>query len=218
MTLTDVTKNHPAVFFFTAIVAGFLAGIGTYKGILEIAQLEVVGKQESAALRRELDDRKQEAAVLKQEVAALKAGAPATMEKPNSGSDASVSTARLALTRFPEVEGFATLLRQYGYHVDLVPPEPGTAKKEDFSVITVGFNVPPNIGAKAIHLTHEQMPWVKYVCFQNPPGDKTLFLNASNQWIGARGLRQLRDADFDLLTEEGQSIEEFRQRIAAFGR
>jgi hypothetical protein len=45
MGLKEKIENHPLVWFLSALLAGFLAGIATYKAILEIAQLEVVPKQ-----------------------------------------------------------------------------------------------------------------------------------------------------------------------------
>lgn len=44
MSLKEKIENNIAMFFLGTIITGFLAGIGTYKAILEIAKLEVVHK------------------------------------------------------------------------------------------------------------------------------------------------------------------------------
>lgn len=69
--LGDIIKDSPVVFFLGAIVTGFLAGVAAYKGILEIAQLETISKQEHLALegdkrqlQKQLDDSKQQITVL----------------------------------------------------------------------------------------------------------------------------------------------------------
>ena len=93
MTLKQRIEDSAVVFFLGALVAGFVAGIGAYKAVIEIAQLEVVSKQELGDLRA----------------------------KAKSGANLTESELRVGLTRFPEVESFAALLRQNGYLVDLVP-------------------------------------------------------------------------------------------------
>ena len=42
MSIKEKIENNAAVFLLGALVSGFLAGIGTYQAILEIAKLEVV--------------------------------------------------------------------------------------------------------------------------------------------------------------------------------
>lgn len=44
MTLRERIENNPAIWLFGALGTGFLAGLGAYKSILEIAQLDVVPK------------------------------------------------------------------------------------------------------------------------------------------------------------------------------
>jgi hypothetical protein len=44
MNLRERIENNLIVWLFSTLLAGFLAGIGTYKTILEVAQLEVVSK------------------------------------------------------------------------------------------------------------------------------------------------------------------------------
>jgi len=42
MSLKDKIENNLTIWFLGALLAGFLSGIATYKGILEIAQLKVI--------------------------------------------------------------------------------------------------------------------------------------------------------------------------------
>ena len=51
-TLKQRVENHPAVFFFGAILAGFVAGIGAYQGILEISGRTTVSKDYLKSLER----------------------------------------------------------------------------------------------------------------------------------------------------------------------
>ena len=71
--LKDRIQESPAVFFLSAIIAGFLAGMGAYKGILEIAQLETISKQQHLEfgqtreqLQKQLDDSNQQNSRLEQ--------------------------------------------------------------------------------------------------------------------------------------------------------
>jgi hypothetical protein len=44
MSLREKIENNLIVWLFSTLLAGFMAGVGTYKTILEVAQLEVVSK------------------------------------------------------------------------------------------------------------------------------------------------------------------------------
>ena len=48
MGLKERVENNAAVFFAGAIVAGFLAGIGAYQGIIKFAKLEIVSQNQLA--------------------------------------------------------------------------------------------------------------------------------------------------------------------------
>jgi hypothetical protein len=51
MSLKDRVESHPVWFSFVLLATGFLAGLGTYRGVLEIGQLETISKYELAELR-----------------------------------------------------------------------------------------------------------------------------------------------------------------------
>jgi hypothetical protein len=53
MNLREQIENNLTVWLLSTLLAGFLAGIGAYKAIIEIAQLEVVSRQELHELRAE---------------------------------------------------------------------------------------------------------------------------------------------------------------------
>jgi hypothetical protein len=87
--LKDRIQDSPVVFFLTAIVASFLAGIGAYKGILEIAHLETISKQDRSTLeqapeqfQKQLDERNQQIAVLQAKLKSTHAANAA--ERPTS--------------------------------------------------------------------------------------------------------------------------------------
>ncbi len=42
MKIREQVENNPIIFFLGTLLVGFLAGLGVYKGILEIAHLEVI--------------------------------------------------------------------------------------------------------------------------------------------------------------------------------
>lgn len=46
MSLKNKVENHPLVFFFSTLCAGFIAGLATYQTILSIANLDTVRKNE----------------------------------------------------------------------------------------------------------------------------------------------------------------------------
>ncbi len=50
MALRERIENNPIIWLLSTILAGFLAGIGTYDGILRIAKLEVVSRAEYDSL------------------------------------------------------------------------------------------------------------------------------------------------------------------------
>lgn len=203
MSLKDKIEASPVVFLLGALIAGFSAGVGAYKAILEIAQLEVVGKSELATLREKASD--------------------ATPPPQSANPGPSDSGFLVKLTRVPDSERLASLLRQIGYDVNFVPDEDGDlaagrAKKENYSVISVGSDVPARFAAKAIRLTHNQMPWVRYVFlqYQRRDFDRHILLNAHDDWVPHLGLKSLSDADFDLLSDERLTAEEFHKLIHTF--
>ena len=49
--LKERIENHPVVWLLSILFVGFLAGLGTYKGILEIAHLKVISAQELNRLK-----------------------------------------------------------------------------------------------------------------------------------------------------------------------
>ena len=52
MTIKERLENNIVFWTLAMLLAGFLAGIGTYKGVLEIAKLEGISKSELAGLRQ----------------------------------------------------------------------------------------------------------------------------------------------------------------------
>ena len=52
MTIRERLENNIVFWTLAMLFAGFLAGIGTYKGVLEIAKLEVISKSEFVDLRQ----------------------------------------------------------------------------------------------------------------------------------------------------------------------
>lgn len=52
MNFKEKIENHPMTWLLGLLFAGFLAGIGTYEGILKIAKLETVSKSELLRLRQ----------------------------------------------------------------------------------------------------------------------------------------------------------------------
>ena len=53
MALKDTIENNPVVWTLGMLVAGFLAGIGTYKAVLEMADLQSVSKSARIAKQDE---------------------------------------------------------------------------------------------------------------------------------------------------------------------
>lgn len=51
MGLRQKVDNHPVVFFLSALLSGFVAGLGCYHGILKIAHLQVVPESELSSDR-----------------------------------------------------------------------------------------------------------------------------------------------------------------------
>lgn len=54
--LRQRVENHPLVFFLSALFTGFVAGLGCYHGILEIAHLKVVREGDSVSRAQESED------------------------------------------------------------------------------------------------------------------------------------------------------------------
>lgn len=52
MTLRDLLENNPVLIVLATLLAGFLAGIGVYKGIIEIANLKVISQSDYERLSR----------------------------------------------------------------------------------------------------------------------------------------------------------------------
>lgn len=61
-TLKEKIENHPVPWFLGAILAGFLAGIGTYEGALKLTDRQTIGKEYLAKLHKDLKDAKNNAA------------------------------------------------------------------------------------------------------------------------------------------------------------
>lgn len=53
MSIKENIETHPVVWFLSSLLAGFLAGIATYKSVLDIAHLEVVAVGKCAAEQHE---------------------------------------------------------------------------------------------------------------------------------------------------------------------
>lgn len=60
-TLRERVENHPIVFFLGAILAGFLAGLAAYQGVLNISDQMLVLTSEHTALKEEVEKLKVEA-------------------------------------------------------------------------------------------------------------------------------------------------------------
>ena len=52
MGLKEQVENHPVVWFLGALAIGFAAGAGAYKGVLEIAGLDVISEERLARMER----------------------------------------------------------------------------------------------------------------------------------------------------------------------
>jgi hypothetical protein len=131
------------------------------------------------------------------------------------------TTFRTDLVRVEKADELAAALRKLGYDVNLMTDdeiEKGSVKKETYSVMVVGREVPPRTAATAIRLTHQYLPWVKYVYvqFQYPEMDRHLVLNAQDGWVSSLGLKPLSDADFARLTDGKLSDEDFRAALQKF--
>lgn len=55
MNLREKVENNLTIWLLSALLAGFLAGVGTYESVLKIAQLEVIPKGQVDALRKQKD-------------------------------------------------------------------------------------------------------------------------------------------------------------------
>jgi len=194
-TLKQRVETSPTVFFLAALLAGFLAGIGTYRAILQIAQLETISKKTLADL------------------------------KSDAASNTDYSSYPIVFTRVPEATQSASLLRQIGFEVTLIKdvaapnatPEETAANKEKFSAVAVGGEVPARIAVVAIRIARDHMPWLKYVFLQTAPGStRQLFLNAHESWATTLNLKPLSDADFKAITDEHLSTEQFRRVVQTF--
>lgn len=145
---------------------------------------------------------------------AIAAQIPASTASPASGF-------RTDLVRVAQADELAAALRKLGYDVNLINDdeiEKGTVKKESYSVMVIGKEVPVKTAATAIRLAHQYLPWVKYVYvqFQYPEMDRHLVLNAQDGWVASLGLKPLSDADFARVTNEKLSAEEFHAMLQKF--
>ena len=52
MTLREKVEQHPGYWLLSALLVGFVAGIGVYEAIVRIAQLQVISKAEVEGLKR----------------------------------------------------------------------------------------------------------------------------------------------------------------------
>jgi len=59
MKLKEILENNLIIFYFSALLIGFLSGIGSYKAIIEIAKLETVPKYKIEKLKDENEKLKQ---------------------------------------------------------------------------------------------------------------------------------------------------------------
>jgi len=71
--LKDRVENHPAVFFLAAIVAGFLAGIGTYQAVLSMSGQETISVAQHQLLKSKLASLEDDNKALTSTVSNLKA-------------------------------------------------------------------------------------------------------------------------------------------------
>jgi hypothetical protein len=182
------TASIPALIAAGAIV-GFITGVLAYRTAQDMTRLS---------------DQKTVAAA--QAVAATSKPAP------------SVTT---DLVHVDQSDALADALRDRGYDVHLMNDEEvdaGRVKKETFSVIVIGREVPQTVAATAIRLTHQYLPWVKYIYlqFQYPEMDRHLVLNAQDGWVSTLGLKPLSDADFSALSDGKLSPEAFRATLQKF--
>lgn len=63
MGLKEKLESHPLIFFLSTLTVGFLAGLGTYKFVLDVAKLDTV-RSGTYVLRTEIDDLKAKSAAL----------------------------------------------------------------------------------------------------------------------------------------------------------
>lgn len=56
--LKERIENNPAVFFLTAVVAGFVSGIGAYEALLRITNQEAVASEHLQALNSQVSNLK----------------------------------------------------------------------------------------------------------------------------------------------------------------
>jgi len=184
-----VTASAPAL-IAAGLIVGFVMGVLAYRTAQDLTQFS--------------------------DLKAASAAQPVTEKAP--GPDAGYPT---DLVRVPQADELASALKQLGYDVHVMPDEDidnGSVKKETYSVMVIGREVPAKMAATAIRLTHQYLPWVKYVYvqFQYPVMDRHLVLNAQNGWVESLGLKPLSDADFARLSDAKLSLEEFHAMLQRF--
>jgi hypothetical protein len=184
-----VTASVPAL-VSAGLILGFVIGVLAYRTAQDMTQLSDL-KAASAA--------------------------PPALEKATA-TDAGYPT---DLVRVPQADELAAALGKLGFDVHLMADEDiekGSVTKETYSVMVIGREVPPRLAAPAIRLTHQYLPWVKYVYvqFQYSVMDRHLVLNAQNGWVESLGLKPLSDADFARLSDARLSLEEFHAILQEF--
>jgi hypothetical protein len=125
------------------------------------------------------------------------------------------------LVRVPQADDLAAALRNLGYNVNLMTDEDveqGKVTKERYSVMVIGREVPARLATTAIRLTHQHLPWVKYIYlqFQYPEMDRHLVLNAHDGWVESLELKPASDADFARLSNPNLSTEELHAMLQKF--
>ncbi len=229
MTLKQKIESNPVLWFLGALLAAFLAGIGTFKGILEIAQLEVIRRTDNPEkLKSELSSLQKQVASLNKtnnelgtEIDRLRRVAANCRDLANPRTKCTIYVSRL-----PRADELVAELKAAGYNAstygqDKRPPE-------EWQGIWIGDDVPADLALEAIKIGRRFLPNLRYVSLygDNPGGlypwpeaeraaqRSQIFLGATNK--GAEALRPLSETDFNLLFDHSQSLETFHQAVRSF--
>ena len=123
----------------------------------------------------------------------------------------------IIVVRVSSFEQFINVGRSLGFRVNSRPPDPGDTEK-DYTVISVGDQVPPDVAGPVIRLAKQYLN-VKYIFLEYDTSYRTRILaNAHNAWIINRNLRPLDDADFARLSDPALTIAEFHAMISVFSQ
>ena len=124
----------------------------------------------------------------------------------------------IKMMKIPGVDNLAKKIRDTGLEVVVINDDEGSVIDQDttnYNVIWVGREVKPSVIAQVLQITKIDMPWLRYIFIQSPNDkfDNQIFLGAYHSWIDHLGLKELKEKDFEELSNPKLSKNKIHEMI-----